>query len=44
VAADERKIWAIESLIFEHDSADQVIEVQVKAIAGQLRKDRLIQN
>jgi len=44
VAADERKIWAIESLIFEHDSADQVIETQVKAIAGQLRKDKLIQN
>ena len=44
VADSEKKIWAIESLIFEHDSAEQVIESQVKAIAGQLRKDRLIRN
>ena len=44
VVAEERKIWAIESLIFEHDSAELVIGNQVKAIAGQLRKDRLIQN
>ncbi len=44
VVAEERKIWAIESLIFEHDSADMVIESQVKAIAGQLRKDKLITN
>lgn len=43
VADSEKKIWAIQSLIFEHDSADQVIEHQVKAIAGQLRKDGLIQ-
>ena len=42
VADSEKKIWAIESLIFEHDSAEQVIENQVKAIAGQLRKDKLI--
>jgi len=42
LADEERKIWAIESLIFEHDSADQVIDHQVKAIAGQLRKDKLI--
>lgn len=44
VVAEERKIWAIESLIFEHDSADMVIESQVKAISGQLRKDKLITN
>jgi hypothetical protein len=44
VAENEKKIWAIESLIFEHDSAEQVIESQVKAIAGQLRKDKLIRN
>ena len=44
VAASEQKIWAIESLLFEHDSADQVIESQVKTIAGQLREDRLIKN
>lgn len=44
VADSEKKIWAIESLIFEHESADQVIENQVKAIAGQLRKDKLIRN
>jgi len=44
VAASEQKIWAIESLLFGHDSADQVIESQVKTIAGQLREDRLIKN
>jgi hypothetical protein len=44
VADSEKKIWAIESLIFEHDSAEQVIESQVKAIAEQLRKDKLIRN
>jgi hypothetical protein len=44
VATEERKIWAIESLIFEQDSADMVIEQQAKAIAGQLRKDKLIKN
>ena len=44
VADSEKKIWAIESLIFEHDSAEQVIENQIKAIAGQLRKDKLIKN
>jgi hypothetical protein len=44
VADSEKKIWAIESLMFEHDSAEQVIESQVKAIAEQLRKDRLIRN
>ncbi len=44
LADEERKIWAIESPIFEHDSADQVIEHQVNAIAGQLRKDKLISN
>ena len=44
LAAEERKIWAIESLIFEHDSADQVIDHQVKAIAGQLRRDKLSRN
>ncbi len=44
VADSEKKIWAIESLMFEHDSAEQLIESQVKAIAEQLRKDRLIRN
>jgi hypothetical protein len=44
VAASEQKIWAIESLLFEHESADQVIENQVNTIAGQLRKDKLIRN
>ena len=44
VADSEKKIWAIESLMFEHDSAEQVIESHVKAIAEQLRKDRLIRN
>ncbi len=44
VADNEKKIWAIESLVFEHDSAGQVIENQVQAISGQLRKDKLIRN
>jgi len=44
VADSEKKIWAIESLIFEHESADEVIGNQVEAIAGQLRKDKLIRN
>jgi hypothetical protein len=44
VAASQQKIWAIESLLFEHESADQVIASQVKTIAGQLRKDKLIRN
>ena len=44
VADSEKKIWAIESLMFEHDSAEQLNESQVKAIAEQLRKDRLIRN
>jgi len=44
VATEQRKIWAIESLIFEHESADTVIEHQANAIAGQLRKDKLIRN
>ncbi len=42
VADSEKKIWAIESLMFEHESAEQVIDSQVKAIAEQLRKDKLI--
>jgi len=44
VAASEQKIWAIESLLFEHESADQIIASQVKTIAGQLREDKLIRN
>ena len=44
VADSEKKIWAIESLIFEHNSAELVVESQVEAIAEQLRKDKLIRN
>ncbi len=42
--AGGKKLWSIESLSFDHDSADEVIELQVNSIAAQIRKDRLVAN
>lgn len=43
-AAGERKIWAIETLSFEHTSASELIERHAEAIASHVRKDGLTAN
>jgi hypothetical protein len=40
-AASEEKIWAIESLIFQNDSVTDVIELQARSIAAQIKADGL---
>jgi hypothetical protein len=37
-----KKIWAIESLVFEAESATAAVSQQVTIIAAELRKDRLV--
>lgn len=43
-AADEMKLWAINSLSFDHATVDDVIELQASSIARRMRDDGLIVN
>jgi hypothetical protein len=43
-AAGQKKLWSIESLSFESESASAVIELQTRSIAAQIRKDNLLAN
>ena len=38
--ATEKKVWAIESLVFESNSVESALSAQSALIAGELRKDR----
>ena len=40
--ADGKKVWSIESTSFERVDVDDILDDEVKAIVGQLGKDRLI--
>ncbi len=41
-AADEKRMWAIESTIADKENVGQIIESAADAIMNQLRKDKLI--
>jgi len=43
-AANEKKIWGIESLSFESGNTAEMIELQVSSIARQIREDRVLAN
>lgn len=43
-AVGEKKIWAIETLSFDHTSANDLIERHAEAIASHIRKDGLTAN
>lgn len=43
-AAEEKKLWAIESLSFDHETAEEVIELQARSIATQLLADGITAN
>jgi hypothetical protein len=43
-AADEKKIWGIESLSFESRNTAEIIELQISSIAEQIKKDRVTAN
>lgn len=43
-AADEKKVWAIESTSSDQSDVSGLIDSSVDAIAGQLRRDRMIGN
>ena len=37
-----RKVWAIESLIFENETADAAVMAQVAQITAEIKKDRMV--
>jgi hypothetical protein len=43
-ARSEQKLWAIESLSFQNDSVTEVMEMQTRSIAAQVRADNLTAN
>lgn len=43
-AAEQKKLWSIESLSFDHQSVDQVIELHARSIAAQILADGITAN